>query len=595
MDVINFDIENVQIFEDKNDSQFVTARVDAFSTGKSKNNTVCDLEALQKTASTLYEKPIIFEYDKILDDFGTHHDGVTIPAGFVVPGSGEFKEQPDGRVTFSVFAKIWRRYSGKFIEIFKQYDTKNKNVSVEVELFDSEKMPDGLLKMKDWAYAAICVLGDFVSPASPGANIELTSFAKQEKESYDKAYYLEFGRYDSINFKIPKSVKDNVKEGLELYQKHNRGGTSFGLSTARYLVNENIISPQKAKRIAKYLSRHNNGNFEDKTSNDWISWCLVGGNAGKTWFEKINSQIKEADDKHVKYFDMLTFPYDKLKDVNPALKGIDPPITLAQANQIARVADSIGSDEKKSGWAIAISQFKKSHIVKDGKWVKRENMSEDKLTKEFEKEEKPVEDEKDVKQEPKSEEPEEEQKEEEKQEEEKKEEEFSSDAYLDVVAMLAMLEDETENYRALAEEEFAKPEEDRNFAKVCGAMYGKMCKMKAYMQKKDEESEKAKKDEEAYMTELMSLREYKAKIEKQQYDYAVQSFLDEVRKDIPKDELDKFVEDSKEYNLETLDNWKNIVKATAYTFARAKSENEDIPKYGILNNKKENKKNSLWE
>jgi hypothetical protein len=62
-----------------------------------------------------------------------------------------------------------------------------------------------------------------------------------------------------------------------------------------------------------------------------------------------------------------------MESVNPALKGIKPPITFAQANAIARQADAL---EGKSGignaWATAIASFKKSHVVKDGKWVKKE-------------------------------------------------------------------------------------------------------------------------------------------------------------------------------------------------------------------------------
>jgi len=63
-------------------------------------------------------------------------------------------------------------------------------------------------------------------------------------------------------------------------------------------------------------------------------------------------------------------PYQSLKDINPALKGIRPKITLEQANDIADQADAIGAD--KGGWGIAIKQFKKTHTVRGGKWVKRE-------------------------------------------------------------------------------------------------------------------------------------------------------------------------------------------------------------------------------
>ena len=73
-------------------------------------------------------------------------------------------------------------------------------------------------------------------------------------------------------------------------------------------------------------------------------------------------------------------PYTKMSQVNKAVRGIDPPVTLAQANEIAEMADAV--EQKggaKSPWAVAIAHFKdKSHKVSgDGKgWVKRKSVKE---------------------------------------------------------------------------------------------------------------------------------------------------------------------------------------------------------------------------
>lgn len=65
-------------------------------------------------------------------------------------------------------------------------------------------------------------------------------------------------------------------------------------------------------------------------------------------------------------------PYAKWDAVNNAIKGIKPKVTLAQANMIARWADKIEAEaDVESPWAVAISQFKKTYVVRDGKWVKR--------------------------------------------------------------------------------------------------------------------------------------------------------------------------------------------------------------------------------
>lgn len=61
-------------------------------------------------------------------------------------------------------------------------------------------------------------------------------------------------------------------------------------------------------------------------------------------------------------------PYSKISESR--IKELDGvPLTLSQINHIAEVADSIGSDSGKNGWAIAISQFKKSHHTSGNSWV----------------------------------------------------------------------------------------------------------------------------------------------------------------------------------------------------------------------------------
>jgi len=66
-------------------------------------------------------------------------------------------------------------------------------------------------------------------------------------------------------------------------------------------------------------------------------------------------------------------PYSKWDEVNPAIKGIKPQVTLAQANGIAECADALkDKPDIESPWGVCIDQFRtKTHVVRDGKWVKR--------------------------------------------------------------------------------------------------------------------------------------------------------------------------------------------------------------------------------
>lgn len=64
-------------------------------------------------------------------------------------------------------------------------------------------------------------------------------------------------------------------------------------------------------------------------------------------------------------------PYGSWNEINDALKGIKPKISLEQANLIAGWADKIEAD---APWGVAIAQFKKAYHVGGGKWVKNKEL-----------------------------------------------------------------------------------------------------------------------------------------------------------------------------------------------------------------------------
>ena len=76
-------------------------------------------------------------------------------------------------------------------------------------------------------------------------------------------------------------------------------------------------------------------------------------------------------------------PYTTLKQAPPSWKKLnDVALTLSQINWIANVYDTLkAKGEVDSPAAVAISSFKKSHKVENGKWVKKktkESMMEEK-------------------------------------------------------------------------------------------------------------------------------------------------------------------------------------------------------------------------
>ena len=499
---VNFEIEQADIIEDDTDSQFSTAKILAFSSGKNSHDMICSESTLRETAPSIFNKPILYSVDEILNDFWSHNDpDKSLIAGFVVPDSAEFVTLADGRIGFSILAKIWKRYAPKVIEFFKRDVENRKKVSVEMELYSSRERSDGLIEMLKFAYSGICLLGDYIREASPGANAQILSFT-QEREKYQEAYEKE---------------------------------------------------------------------FSDK--------------------------------------ELITFPYKSITDANAALRGIDPPITVEQANQIAKQAESIGVDEKKNGWAIAISSFKKSHKVEDGKWVKKdkekssmsvktdeetvvieeaEKVEEKELEMAAEEEEKPEELEMADKKEEEEDEPKEEMADETEEEDKPEEKKMSLDANLDVKAMLGFLIAETEAYRKISEE-VEKVPEDLDYALIFDTMLAHMGEMTSVIAEMKEFSAKQE-------TEIEELKKYKSDIEKQQFEYQVDVTLKEVEGVIPADKLDELRVESEKYSFDDLDGWKNAVKAIAFTLKSNSEDKKDkTVRYAVPWSSKGKRINSPWK
>lgn len=70
-------------------------------------------------------------------------------------------------------------------------------------------------------------------------------------------------------------------------------------------------------------------------------------------------------------------PFSSLDEVPESLKGIDPPVTLSQANVISEIADAMKEDGEENPWPIAIAQFKKLFRESGGKWIKKSHLSLD--------------------------------------------------------------------------------------------------------------------------------------------------------------------------------------------------------------------------
>ena len=632
---LSFAVENVELIEESNNSQFATLKIDAFASGNNRHSLYVSEDTLRKTAKTILEKPIIWEYSRAKDDATTHSDNQII-CGFIPKDSPiEFKELEDSRIMMSIVGKLWVRYAGKMTDIFKR--DRSKSVSVEMEVLEENETSNfGIPELLSYCYQGITVLGEMVTPAIKNAKADLIAFASKEQEEYRHAYELEFGRYDSLDMSIPEDIKKNVSKGLSLYKEHNRGGTSVSLASARFVAKNDKITPDKLRHIAKV---HKSGKFSNMTksppSDSYISYLLYGGKEGGIWALDIFGKLDELDKKQLSYFgedEVATFPYKSITDAPPSIQKLNGiPLTVSQANEIATQADSIGGEY---AWPTAIKSWKSRHHIEEDHWVKNKTkeLSETEEFSEPEKE-KNMEDEKDLKKpeedmaasppeekdkeeematESKEETPPEEKKEEteemavdskkdeDKEEEkespekegddkeesptkeedeedeedkEKKEEKMSLDANLDVAAYLAFLESATEANEEMVAK-YKTSTGDLNHAMIHQSAFAKMCKMA-------EDLKKAEEDKDAYMSENEGLKKFKADIEAKQFAFEIESTLKDVVDTMPKDKVDEAREDSKNFSLDNVDAWKNKVRADAFSYSKDKKPSDGITRMAL--------------
>lgn len=645
--IVNFEIQDAEILDENIDSQFATARLLVFSSGMNRHDMNCSEEVLRRTAPTIYEKPIIFGVDRKYTDFTSHGED-TVPGGFIVADSAEFVPLSDGRVSLQVMGKIWKKYSGTFMDIFKKRPDSTKKISVEMELTDFEMLDEEIIEMKDFSYTAACVLGDEVIEASPGAKMEMLSFARKE---YMQDYNKEFGmmRYKDIDFLIPDSVKKNAQLGIQKFRELGYGGTSTSVSIAKHLMARENISPQKARLALRYLMSRKNNDMSssdvDGLNKEYIGFLMCGGDEGFEFVQRVCEAMDTIDNSRRAFFGSDDFARemgkgksisankskDKLSDgawgdVDKAElrnKVLESPNYKSLVKDVYMLVDDGWEESPSSKLKYPVMEVKNGELVYNrgalasALGYARKNGEDtvvEKVVSIYKKMEIAIEEdncmeekgmEKDKKEEfetnapPKEEAPKEEQMaseekmsdavaEEEKEEEEKEGEvgEESKGAFSSSTNLdLAAI------MSFLKEETDAYREMAEKFASQAeevdySALVGYMKGRIEQMGCKMEEMAK----------ENDGLKAFKAEVERGQMQYEVDSTIKEIQESvaIPQEQIYSLVEDSKNHTLNTLEEWKNKARALAFQFAKKSNTKTAEPRAGLLWTAGNAERGGLW-
>ena len=194
--------------------------------GKNRNGSVISKESFERSIKTIYNCPVVCNYDRESDSIGAHdillvrdeNDvlqivNVTTPVG-VVPESAHYfwreVTEEDGTVHnyLCVDVLLWKRQ-----EAYKKIKTDGITAeSMEISVKDG-RMQDGLFVVDDFEFTAFCLLGN-AEPCFESAS--LTTFSIDSfKQQYEEMMQ---------DFKAAFSFVQSSSTGVDTYINQSEGG-----------------------------------------------------------------------------------------------------------------------------------------------------------------------------------------------------------------------------------------------------------------------------------------------------------------------------------------------------------------------------------
>ena len=121
--------------------------------------------------------------------------------------------------------------------------------------------------------------------------------------TYEVFLITESKKYEHINFIPPKTVSNQAKRGLKYKLKNRLTKDELSVKIAKKLIKRDKLTPGMIKQISSHFSRMKNREVDAKYKKEpwkdskYINYLLWGGESGRTWAERVRTQIAKADKK----------------------------------------------------------------------------------------------------------------------------------------------------------------------------------------------------------------------------------------------------------------------------------------------------------
>lgn len=217
-------IEEVQeaeesLYERAKKSRFAKVKIKLFGTGENAHTEPVEFEALQKSADSAYDIPLIAELNpyRAEKDFGGHGTltGKQFSFGFIKEAKDNpiifEKDENTGKIFITLYGLIWKKYFKNIVEILMNNDSKSE-VSVELDVLNEDISENGKPILKQFVLNAVTFLGQITTAACKGAMAQL-AFSEDDLSKFaeDKKNYLE-GNFEDNSIEISNN-KETAANG----------------------------------------------------------------------------------------------------------------------------------------------------------------------------------------------------------------------------------------------------------------------------------------------------------------------------------------------------------------------------------------------
>lgn len=215
-------IEEVQeaeesLYERAKKSRFAKVKIKLFGTGENSHTEPVEFEALQKSADSAYDIPLIAELNpyRAEKDFGGHGTltGKQFSFGFIKEAKDNpivfEKDEKTGKIFLTLYGLIWKKYFKNIVEILMNNDSKSE-VSVELDVLNKDVSESGKPILKQFVLNAVTFLGKITTAACRGAMAQL-AFSEDDLSKFaeDKKNYLE-GKFEDNSIEISNNKETAV-------------------------------------------------------------------------------------------------------------------------------------------------------------------------------------------------------------------------------------------------------------------------------------------------------------------------------------------------------------------------------------------------